>query len=69
MRYAKNSEYDTPGWRMLNFVHTFGATKNEFNDKGGSLTPSVLCAGTTEGTYAEAPCISVWYNHIGKKIL
>jgi hypothetical protein len=54
---------------MLNFVHTFGATKNEFNDKGGSLTPSVLCAGTTEGTYAVAPCISVWYNHIGKKIL
>jgi hypothetical protein len=54
---------------MLNFVHTLGATKNEFNDKGGSLALSVLCEGTTEGTCAEAPRISVWYNHRGKKIL
>jgi hypothetical protein len=52
---------------MLNFVHTFGATKNEFSDKGGSLAPSVPCEGTTEGTCAEAPRISVCYNHNGKK--
>jgi hypothetical protein len=43
---------------MLNFVHTFGATKNEFSDKGGSLAPSVPYAGTTEGTCAEEPHIS-----------
>jgi hypothetical protein len=56
-----------PGWRMLNLVHTFGATKKEFMGRGGSFAPSVLYAGTTEGTYAETPCISVYYNHITKK--
>jgi hypothetical protein len=54
---------------MLNFVHMLGATKNEFSGKGGSLAPSIPCACTTEGTCAEAPRISVWYNHRGKKIL
>jgi hypothetical protein len=47
-------------------VHTFGATK-EFRGKGGSFAPSALCAGTTEGTCAETPCISVYYNHNTKK--
>jgi hypothetical protein len=40
-------------------VHTFGATKKDFKGKGGSLAPSALCAGTTEGTCAETPYISV----------
>jgi hypothetical protein len=48
-------------------VRTFGATKKEFSDKGGLLAPSVPCAGTTEGTYAETPRISVYYNHNIKK--
>jgi hypothetical protein len=64
--YDKNSEYNTPGWRMLNFVHTFNATKNESSDKDGSLAPSVTCTGTTEGTYAEATYISFEYNHRAK---
>jgi hypothetical protein len=50
-------------------VRTFGATKKEFSGKGGSLAPSVPCAGTTEGTYAETPRISVYYHHNIKKIL
>jgi hypothetical protein len=53
---------------MLNLVHTFDATKKEFRGKGGSFAPSALCAGTTEGTCAETPCISVYYNHSAKKI-
>jgi hypothetical protein len=44
---------------MLNLVHTFGATKKEFRDKGGSFAPSTLCAGTTEGTCVETPYISI----------
>jgi hypothetical protein len=40
-------------------VHTFGATKKEFRGKGGSFALSALYAGTTEGTCAETPCISV----------
>jgi hypothetical protein len=48
-------------------LHTFGATKKEFSGRGGSLAPSVLCAGTIEGTCAETPCISVYYNHGAKK--
>jgi hypothetical protein len=56
-----------PGWQMLNLVHTFGATKKEFRGKGRSFAPSTLCAGTTEGTCAETPCISVYYNHTSKK--
>jgi hypothetical protein len=44
---------------MLNLVHTFGATKKEFRGKGGSFAPSALYAGTTEGTCAETPCISI----------
>jgi hypothetical protein len=51
---------------MLNFVHTFGATKNEFSAKDGSVAPSVPCVGTIEGTYAEAPYISFEYIHKGK---
>jgi hypothetical protein len=43
---------------MLNFIHTLGATKNEFSDKVRSLAPSAPCAGTTEGTCAEATYIS-----------
>jgi hypothetical protein len=45
----------------------FGATKKEFRGKSGSFAPSALCEGTTEGTYAETPCISVYYNHNAKK--
>jgi hypothetical protein len=45
---------------MLNFVHTFGATKREFKGRGELLAPSALCAGTTEGTCAEIPYISVF---------
>jgi hypothetical protein len=52
---------------MLNLVHMFGATKKEFRGKSGSFAPSALCEGTTEGTYAETPCISVYYNHNAKK--
>jgi hypothetical protein len=52
---------------MLNLVHTFGATKKEFRAKGESFAPSALWAGTTEGTCAETPCISVYYNHNPKK--
>jgi hypothetical protein len=47
------------GWWILNLVHMFGATKKEFKGKGGSLAPSAPCAGTTEGTCAETPYISV----------
>jgi hypothetical protein len=46
---------------MLNFVHTFGATKSELRGKVELLAPSALCAGTTEGTCAEIPCISLFY--------
>jgi hypothetical protein len=46
---------------MLNFVHTFGATKKEFKGKGEPLAPSAPYAGTTEGTCAEIPYISVFY--------
>jgi hypothetical protein len=44
---------------MLNLVDTLGAIKKEFRGKGGSLEPSALYAGATEGTCAEAPYISV----------
>jgi hypothetical protein len=43
---------------MLNFVHTFGATKREFKGKDELLAPLGLYAGTTEGTCAETPYIS-----------
>jgi hypothetical protein len=54
---------------MLNFVHMFGATKNEFSGKGGSLAPSVPYAGTTEGTCAEAPRISFYIQPHGQKYI
>jgi hypothetical protein len=55
---------------MLNFVHTFGAPKREFNGKGELLAPSALCAGTTEGTCTEIPYISVFYkNHDSRRRL
>jgi hypothetical protein len=53
---------------MLNFVHTFGATKKEFKGKAELLAPSAPCAGTTEGTCAEIPYISVFYkNHDSRR--
>jgi hypothetical protein len=48
---------------MLNFVHTFGATKSELRGKVELLAPSALCAGATEGTCAEIPCISLRYKN------
>jgi hypothetical protein len=39
--------------------HIWG-NKNEFKGKGGSLAPSALCAGTTEGTCSEIPYISIF---------
>jgi hypothetical protein len=49
---------------MLNIVHTLGAMKREFKGKGELLPPSAPYAGTTEGTCAEIPYISVSYkNH------
>jgi hypothetical protein len=51
---------------MLNFVHTFGATKNEFSGKGGSLAPSVPYAGTTEGPAQRHPVLVIEYNHWDK---
>jgi hypothetical protein len=53
---------------MLNFVHTFGATKNEFSGKGGLLAALVPCARTTDGTCAEAPHISFSIQPQGQKI-
>jgi hypothetical protein len=46
---------------MLNFVHTFGATKDEFRDMDRSLAPSAPYAGTTEGTCAKATYICLSY--------
>jgi hypothetical protein len=46
---------------MLNFVQTFGATKREFKSRDELLAPSALYAGTTEGTCAEIPYISLLY--------
>jgi hypothetical protein len=54
---------------MLNFVHTFGATKNEFKVRGSLLAPSAIYAGTTEGTCTEATFISFAYNHMGQKYI
>jgi hypothetical protein len=48
---------------MLNFVQTFGATKRELRGRVELLAPSALCAGTTEGTYAETPHISLLYKN------
>jgi hypothetical protein len=48
---------------MLNFVHTLGATKSDSRGKVELLAPSALCAGTTEGTCAETPCISSYYKN------
>jgi hypothetical protein len=48
---------------MLNFVQTFGATKREFKGRDELLAPSALCAGTTEGTCAEIPYISLLYKN------
>jgi hypothetical protein len=45
---------------MLNFVHTFSAMKKESKGKGELLAPSAPYAGTTEGTRAEIPYISVF---------
>jgi hypothetical protein len=48
---------------MLNFVQTFGATKSELRGRVELLAPSALCAGTTEGTCAEIPYISLLYKN------
>jgi hypothetical protein len=48
---------------MLNFAHTFSATKREFKGRGELLAHSALCVGTTEGTCAEIPYISFLYKN------
>jgi hypothetical protein len=56
---------------MLNFVQTFGATKRELRGRVELLAPSALCAGTTEGTCAETPYISLLYknsSHQGESV-
>jgi hypothetical protein len=62
-RTLPGGEYETPGWRMLNFVQTFGVTKREFKGRDELLAPSALCAGTTEGTCAKIPYISLLYKN------
>jgi hypothetical protein len=52
---------------MLNFVQTFGATKREFRGREELLAPSALYTGTTEGTCAETPYISLLYKNSSRQ--